>query len=230
MRRTTISRPSIRRSLLPARWPGKRALRGPGGVQQDRVIGFPVFTSVLLVTSLLILPMSSPVLRPASWVRYTTALHLHGDTTERFSTGPLPQFFADRFGWREEVDIVQKTFQSLSPADQRRICIFGGNYGEAGAIDFLGHLGGYRERAQMPPALSGQNSYWMWGTHGCDPDLSIAVIPDTPQEIGQKYRSAQVVGVLDNPWSMPFEHRRVYLLRGRRPTAPFHWEDERFYF
>jgi hypothetical protein len=30
---------------------------------------------------------------------------------------------------------------------------------------------------------------------------------------------------------MPFErNRRVYLLRGSKPIAPFHWADERFYY
>ncbi len=199
-------------------------------VQQDRIVGFPVFESVLLVTSVLILPMSSPVLRPAAWVRYTKALHLHGDKTETLSTGPLPQFFADRFGWKEEVSTVLAAFKTLPPEDQRRVCVFGGNYGEAGAIDFLGHAGSRKQEGGLPPALSGQNNYWLWGTHGCDPNVSIAVIADTLEEIGRKYTSVQVVGQLDNPWAMPFEHKTVYLLRGRRPSAPFHWEDERFYF
>jgi hypothetical protein len=208
----------------------ERRLSQRSRVQQDRIIGFPVFESVLLITSALILPMSSPVLRPATWVRYTKALHLHGDKTETASTGPLPQFFADRFGWQEEVNTVLNTFQSLPFEDQRRVCIFGQNYGEAGAIDFLGHLGARRRQLDLPPALSGQNNYWLWGTHGCDPNVVIAVISDTHEEVGRKYTSVQVVGRLNNPWSMPFEHKTVYLLRGRRPSASFHWEDERFYF
>ena len=199
-------------------------------VQQDRLLAFPVFESALLITSLLILPMSSPVLKPATWVRYTKALHLHGDKTETASTGPLPQFFADRFGWQEEVSMVGNTFASLPPEDQRRVCIFANNYGEAGAIDFLGHLGAEGQQNQLPAAMSGQNNYWLWGTHGCDPNLVIAVIGDTPEEVAQKYASVEVVGRLDNRWAMPFEHKNIYLLRGRRPSAPFHWEDERFYF
>ena len=200
-------------------------------VQKDCIVGFPVFESVLLITSALVLPMSSPALRPATWVRYTSALHLHGDNTETVANGPLPQFFANRFGWQEEVSLVLNTFQSLPAEDRRRVCIFGNNYGDAGAIDFLGHLregrGGQNE---PPPAISGQNNYWLCGTHGCDADVSIAVIGDTPEEIGRKYTSVQVVGRLNNPWAMPYEHKNVYLLRGRRPSAPFRWADERVYF
>ena len=199
-------------------------------VQQDRLIAFPGFESALLMTSILILPMSSPVFQPATWVRYTQALHLQGNKTETASSGPLPQFFADRFGWQEEVSIVRNAYVSLPPEDQKRVCIFGQNYGDAGAIDFLGHLGTEGQHIQLPPAMSGQNTYWLWGTHGCDANLVIAVIADTPREVSQKYSSVQIVGRLDNPWAMPFEHKNVYLLRGRRPSAPFHWEDERFYF
>jgi hypothetical protein len=199
---------------------------GSRSVQQNRVFAFPIFEAVLVLTGLIILPMSSPVLRPATWVRYTTALHLPHDNTETARTGPLPQFYADRFGWTQEVAIVTRAFQSLSPADQRRVCIFGGNYGEAGAIDFFNR----RDHLGLPPALSGQNNYWLWGTHGCDPDVVIAVIDDTPQDVAQKYSSVTVVGVRDNPYAMPFEHGNVYVLRNRRPSEPLHWADERYYF
>ena len=102
----------------------ERRFAASRAVQQDRIVGFPVFESVLLVTGLIILPMSSPVLRPATWVRYTTALHLRGDKQETAATGPLPQFYADRFGWQHEVDVVAKTYQSLTPEEQKTVCIF----------------------------------------------------------------------------------------------------------
>jgi hypothetical protein len=70
----------------------------------------------------------------------------------------------------------------------------------------------------------------LWGTHGCDPDVVIAVISDNPEAVSQKYRSVELVGRLDNTWAMPFEHKSIYLLRGRRPSAPFDWADERYYF
>lgn len=195
-------------------------------VQQNRIVAFPAFESILLLTSLILLPMSSPILPPAAWVRYTTALHLRGDKMETAATGPLPQFYADRFGWQQEVGIVSKTYDSLTSEEQEHVCIFGSNYGEAGAIDFLGR----RENLHLPPALSGQNNYWLWGTHGCNVNVVIAVIPDTPEEVSQKYESVEIVGRMDEPYAMPFEQKNIYLLRGRRPSAPFHWADERFYF
>jgi hypothetical protein len=200
--------------------------RASRAVRLGRVFAFPVYESLLIVTALIVLPMASPVLRPAAWVRYTTALHLVHQDTETMATGVLPQFYADRFGWDQQVDTVIAAYRSLTPAEQQHVCIFGSNYGEAGAIDFLGRL----KHANLPPAMSGQNNYWLWGTHGCDPNVSIAIIRDTPEQISQKYESVTLLTRTNNPWSMPFEHRNIYLLRGRRASAPFHWEDERFYF
>ena len=208
----------------------ERHFSGSPCVRHDRILAFPVFEGALLLTSLPLLPMCSPVLRPEAWIRYTTALHLHGDQSETLATGPLPQFYADRFGWQQEVSLVVGAFRALPSTDQQRVCIFGNNYGEAGAIDFLGPQELAGTGLRLHPAMSGQNSYWLWGTHGCDPDVSIAVIGDTPQAIAEKYRSVTILGRLNNPWAMPFEHKNVYLLRGRRASAPFHWEDERFFF
>jgi len=196
-------------------------------VMQGRILAFPIFESILVVTGLLILPMASPVLAPQDWLRYTKAMHLRADKMESMETGPLPQFYADRFGFNEQVDAVLTAWRSLSPADRQRVCIFGKDYGEAGAIDLLGHM----REPDLPPAISGQNSYWMWGTHGCDPNLVIAIVSDSPQAVGTKYESVQAIPRADNPWAMPFErHRTVYLLRDRKLGSPFDWADERFYY
>ena len=141
-------------------------------------------------------------------------------------TGPFPQFFADRFGWQEYLDIVTQAYNALSPEDRARVLIFTNDYGEAGALDILGSY----EHRNLPPATSGQNNYWLWGTHGRDPNLVIAIIRDTPEDVARKYESVTIVGHMSHPYSMPFEHRNVYLLRGRRPSAPFDWRDERYFY
>ncbi len=206
----------------------ERRFAGRRLVREDRVLAFPVAQATLLVTGLLLLPMAIPVLRPAGWVTYTRALHLDANAgrSENTSSGVLPQFFADRFGWQEYVDIVARTYNALSPEDRARVLIFTNDYGEAGAIDALSRW----QHLDLPPALCGQNSYWHWGTHGRDPDLGIAIIRDTPEEIARKYTSVTIVGHMSAPFAMPFEHRNVYLLRGRRTSAPFNWADERYYY
>jgi hypothetical protein len=196
-------------------------------VIEGRIFAFPILETIFLVLGILVLPMASPVLRPAQWVRYTNALHLHHAESETSATGPLPQFFADRFGWQEQVDLVTQAYRQLTPGEQKHVCLFGSNYGEAGAIDFLSgteHLG-------LPPAISGQNSYWGWGMHGCDTNTVIAIVGDMRQQLESKYERVDLIGQIDAPYAMPFERRHhVWLLRDRKPSSPFHWEDERFYY
>ncbi len=194
----------------------------------DRLLAFPLYQATLVVTGILLLPMAVPVLTPQLWLRYTTALHLR-DTVgnaETARTGPFPQFFADRFGWQEYLDIVTGAYIALSPEDRARVLIFTNDYGEAGALDILGSY----EHRNLPPAASGQNNYWLWGTHGRGPDLVIAIVRDTPQEVATKYASVTVIGHMSHPFAMPHEHRNVYLLRGRRASAPFDWRDERYFY
>ena len=195
-------------------------------VKQGRIFAFPIYESLLILTGLIILPLASPVLRPATWVSYTKALHLQPGKTETDAIGPLPQFYADRFGWQQEADIVVKTFRSLSPEDQKQVCLFGSNYGEAGAIDFLAH----REEPRLPPAISGHNTYWIWGPHGCTGHILISVVGGSPAELQQIYNGVQTVGTMDDPYAMPFEHRNIYLLHDRKENLQKEWPDFKNYF
>ena len=203
----------------------ERKFANSGGVVRNRVVAFPVFEGVLLVTSVLILPMASPVLRPEAWIRYTSAMHLHGDKMETSATGPLPQFYADRFGWDQLTNDVVSTYRSLSKEDQKQACLVMTNYGEAGALDLLGR----KMEPSLPPAIADQNSYWDWGTHGCNWQVVIFVGDATLEEMNARYESVQLVGHLDDPYAMPFEHKPVYLARRRKPSMRVDWADWKDY-
>ncbi len=73
------------------------------------------------------------------------------------SLGPLPQIFADQFGWEEMTALVARVYNALPPDIRRQTAIFGQNYGQAGAIDLFGPKYG------LPPAISGHQSYFLWG-------------------------------------------------------------------
>jgi len=186
-------------------------------VVDNRIFAFPVMSAVLVVFGILILPLAIPVMRPSTWIAYTKALHLYNasDNTEYQSSGLLPQFYADRFGWQEEVDQVSRIYHSLSPEDQAKVGIYGSNYGEASAINFLGH--------GLPTAISGHNTYWLWGPRGATGDVMIVINGATPEEMHKFYNSVQIAGRMDNPYSMPYERRNIYLVRGRRKNILGDW-------
>lgn len=194
-------------------------------VRQGHIFAFPLFEAALLFTGLLILPLASPVLRPAAWARYTGALHLRPSETETAHTGLLPQFYADRFGWAEMATEVVGIVRSLPPAERRDVCIIANNYGEAASIEFLGR----RLDPALPPVISGHNNYWLWGMRGCSGQVLIAIVHDSPQELAKRYRSVSVVGRTGTPLSMPYEHMNIYLLVGKLTPGPFDWASEQNY-
>jgi 4-amino-4-deoxy-L-arabinose transferase-like glycosyltransferase len=175
-------------------------------VMENRIFAFPVMSAVLVVFGILLLPLAIPVMQPSDWIAYTKAVHLYNasDNTENHATGPLPQFYADRFGWQEEVDQVTTAVRQLSPEDRARAGIIVDNYGEAGALDFLGH--------DLPPVVSGHNNYWLWGPHGVGAKALIVISGDPPQHFQNLCQKVEIVGSMDHPLAMPYETKQIYLL------------------
>ena len=64
---------------------------------------------------------------------------------------------ADTVGWPQLTSAVAAQYAALARAGRAPTSIFAGNYGEAGALDLLGTTD------HLPPVLSGNNNYWIWG-------------------------------------------------------------------
>src|SRR4029453_9771915 len=143
--------------------PAYPILLAAGGVAIERVFASrfkwckPALLVAMLATGALFAPLAVPVLPPAKLVAYMRAIHLEPPRTETSHTAPLPQIFADQFGWQEMVASVAHVYHHLRPEDEKRAAIFCPNYGEAGAIDFFGPKFG------LPPAISGHQNYFLWG-------------------------------------------------------------------
>jgi hypothetical protein len=177
--------------------------------------------TVLVITAAIIFPMASPVLPPGQWLRYTQALHLTTKAQEKYSSGPLPQFYADRFGWQEMVDQVTRIYNSLSPEDRAKVGIYCSNYGEASAVNFLGQ--------GLPFAISGHNNYYLWGPHGYTGEVMIVISGDSVEDLQKYYSDVQIAGEMDHPYSMGFEHHHIFLVRGRKFDLASAWQDRKHY-
>ena len=185
----------------------------------------PAYATLLLVSGMLILPMSIPILRPQQWLAYTATLHLRDKASHSENTdeGPLPQFYADRFGWQEEVDEVTRIYRSLPEADRSRAGIICSNYGEASAVNFLGMS------RSLPFAASGHNNYYLWGPHGATGEVMIVVSGGSVDDLRQSYSSVEVAGRMDHPYAMPYEHRNIYICRGRKLSLIADWDELKHY-
>ena len=173
-----------------------------------------VYAAVLVVGLVAFFPFSVPVLTPQQWIAYAEKLHFTAHDAEVEKDKPLlPQFFADRFGWQELAWKVGRIYNSL-PSQERAVTgVFAQNYGEAGAVDILGRKYG------LPPAISGHQNYWLWGPRGYTGQEMIVIVDATPEEMNRYYASCEIADRLDNPYSMPYERRPIYLYRGRKQAT-----------
>lgn len=176
----------------------------------------PAWCVAMAVLGAITLPMAIPVLPPYTLIRYTKALHLKSGNTETAKTGPLPQFYADRFGWHGLVAEVAQIYRSLSPTEQSKVGIFCENYGEASAINLFGPKYG------LPTAISGHQNYFYWGPHGYTGQLLI-VVGQRKQDPEKYCSSVEQVGATDNPLAMPYENGPIYLCRGGRIPLAKYW-------
>jgi len=201
-------------------WPAFPLLFAAGGVAWERWLARPglkwvkaAYPALMLAAGGLLAPLAIPVLPPETYIRYTRAIGLGQPRIETHKLGPLPQIFADQFGWPEMAATVARVYNAL-PADVRhRTAIFAQTYGQAGAIDLFG------PRYGLPPAISGHQSYFLWGPHGYSGDGMI-VMADRRARLEQLFASVEKLARVEHPYSMPYSHFDVYYCQGiKRPLA-----------
>jgi hypothetical protein len=121
----------------------------------------------------------------------------------------LPQWYADQFGWNEIVAETAQAWNQLSPTERPDCAIFAQDYGQAGAIDFLGR------RYGLPAALSGHQTYFLWGPRGYSGNCMI-VLDDRPDRLKQLFEHVQYVGTsADNPYALE-KRIDVFICRGAK--------------
>ena len=169
-------------------------------------------------------PFSIPVLAPQKFVAYEKQIGFTPKDSENHAATILPQFYADRFGWQEMVEKVAGVYNSLPPQERAITGIFAGNYGEASAINLFGR------RYGLPVAISGHQSYWLWGPHGYTGQEMIIISGARLDEMTPYYQSCVVAGVNDHPLAMPWEHNDIFLCRGRKSTYAADWKDFKHYY
>ena len=115
--------------------------------------------------------MTVPLLPVTTFISYSKLLHMAPSQRRAPAArgGPLPQYYADMFGWREMAAKVAAIYNALPPEERAKAVFFGRNYGEAAAIDVFGPPLG------LPPAVSGHNNYFLWGPQGHDGSVVITL-------------------------------------------------------
>jgi hypothetical protein len=204
--------------------PAYTALFAAGGVALER-LGPGAFARVvrgavaswLVLTGALVVPFAKPVLSEDAFVAYAARLGIKPPAEERGRQGRLPQQYADMHGWPDLAAAMGRVYQALPPADRARACVFVQNYGEAGAIDLFG------PRYGLPPAISGHNSYYLWGPRDCTGDVLI-VLDGDERDLEALFASHERVGTFTCTDCMPYENgRAIWVARGLKGTMRDVW-------
>ena len=204
--------------------PAYPMLFAAGGVAVERVFLTrlkwikPVFLSMILVTGALFAPLVVSILPPDKLVGYMRAIRFQPPRTETSHTAALPQVFADQFGWEQMVGSVAHVYHHLRPEDEKRAAIFCQNYGEAGAIDFLG------PKLGLPSAISGHQNYFLWGPRDWNGEV-VLVLDTNDDDERELFASVQDLGqIVSSPWAMPFERRtHIFLCRDLKAGVQEFW-------
>ena len=152
---------------------------------------------ILLASGARLAPVVVPILSPEHFVAYLKTLPFKLPVMEHsHARAILPQWYADQFGWQEIVDETAVAWNRLSPEERKDCGIFGQDYGQAGAIDFLGR------RYGLPAALSGHQTFFLWGPRGYSGNCMI-VLDDRREVLEGLWEQVEYVGTsAPNPYAL----------------------------
>lgn len=171
-------------------------------------VRYVVATSVAVLGAIG-LPYGLPILPIQTFVAYQLQIR----------PGPLPQHFADMFGWPDTIVLVQKAYDSLSADEKPKSVVIATNYGDASAVEVLGGM----------TAISGHNNYDLWGPQGHDGSVVIQ-IGGNRDNLARVYTSVDLVGTIDQPLAMDWVNgRSVWICRGRHVPLNEAWPRLRHY-
>lgn len=182
------------------------------------------YAAAMLLLGALILPQVIPILPLPTFLRYQAFIDFRQIKEEDHTIGSVPQQYADMLGWDRMVLQTAQIYESLPPRQRARAAIWTENYGEAAAIDLLGKKYG------LPEAISGHNTYYLWGPRGYDGSVVIAVgLP--PSLTHALFGSVRRVGMFEDPYVMPYQNHVAIdvCTRPRMPLREF-WPRAKAYY
>jgi Dolichyl-phosphate-mannose-protein mannosyltransferase len=178
------------------------AINGPEHAPRHLQWLKPAVVILLLANGAYLAPIVIPVFSPDRFLVYVRYLPIKLPVMEHaHARAALPQWYSDQFGWKEIADEAVVAWNRIPPeergSDPSQACgIFAQDYGQAGAIDF------FDRKLGLPPALSGDRTYWLWGPHGYSGNCLI-VLSDSRGRLERLFEQVEYVGTsADNPWAL----------------------------
>jgi hypothetical protein len=170
----------------------------------------PAIVLVLLASGVHLAPVVMPVLSPDGFLAYEKYLPFKLPVMEHsHARAALPQWYSDQFGWKEIADETAVAWNRIPAAERQDCGIFAQDYGQAGAIDFFGRRDG------LPPALSGHQTWFLWGPRGYSGNCMI-VLDDRREVLEHLWEHVEYIGTsADNPYALE-KQIDVFLCKGAK--------------
>ncbi len=169
-------------------------------------------TTAVIVTGVLTAPLFTPILP----VGVAVSVGFH--TANKDLGGML--------GWPHLADQIASVVHSLPPDEQRSVVIFTNNYSEAGAVDFYG------PPLHLPSAISGHNTFWLWGYGHPAPGAAVVAV-GLPSSFVDRYwssaRRAATLGASGPPIDPAERGAPIWVCQNQRATWPAIWSAAKHY-
>ncbi len=180
------------------------------GVERTRQAWLkPAIVVLLLAGGAYLAPFVVPVFSVERFISYMESSPLKPPRTEHsHESAQLPQHYADQFGWEELTAKTAEAWSRLAPEERPDCGIYAQNYGQAGAIDFFG------PRYGLPRALSGHQTYYLWGPRGYSGNCMI-VLDDDKEVLERLFEHVELVGTSDHPYALE-RNITVWICKGSK--------------
>jgi hypothetical protein len=201
-----------------------------GAVLVERIVKAKYLTwlryaipAAIILMGSLAAPVLTPILPVGTYIKYSKAIGMAGESYEGHELGELHQFYADMFGWENLAATVSKVYTALPDSEKAEAVALVNNYGKAGAIDY------FRKKYDLPPVISGHNSYFLWGKGNASGEVVILVVSH-PERVTEYYESFEVADTVRCRYCIPYENNLpIYVCRGLKVPFDQIWASLRFY-
>ncbi len=183
----------------------------------------PAVFILMIPSFIFVTPFAIPVLELNAFLKFQDFTGIKPESGERSELGVLPQFYADRFGWKEMAKEVAEVYSSLPEEEKSKAVIYGQNYGEAGAIDY------YADELGLPKAISGHNNYWIWSYPDNFDGSVLIVVGSTMEDNLEFFEEVELAAHHFNKYGMPYENVDIFICRKLKVPVEELWKRVKFY-
>ncbi len=180
--------------------------------------------AAVAVAGIPMFPLSLPILSLPAYMAYERAIGLSRPAPPDGKSHLINPMFADQLGWPTMAATVAGAYWSL-PAPQRKItAVFADRYAYAGALDYYG------PRYGLPPVISPNNSYYLWGTRGYSGQSVLAVGATDYWLLLRWFGSVRQIAVYRNDYRWMLEGPLpIYLCTRPRVPLAVMWPALKYY-